>query len=53
MIMAEERRFLKAREAFEQVLRFVEQAQRQDLRIDLLERRTLALLLEVASGVEG
>jgi hypothetical protein len=47
MIMAEERRFLKAREAFEQVLRFVEQAQRQDLRIDLLEREMLALLLQV------
>lgn len=47
MIMAEERRFLKAREAFERVLRFVEQAEQEDLRIDLLEREMLALLLQV------
>ena len=47
MIMAEERRFLKAREAFEQVLRFVEQAQGEDLRIDLVERQMLAMLLHV------
>jgi hypothetical protein len=45
--MAEERRFLKAREAFEQMLRFVDQAQEGDLRIDLLEREMLALLLQV------
>lgn len=45
--MAEERRFLKAREAFERVVQFVEQAQRQGLRIDLVEREALAMLLSV------
>jgi hypothetical protein len=47
MIMAEEERFLKARQAFEQLIEFVQQAEEQDLRIDLLERETLALLLKV------
>lgn len=45
--MAEEEHFLKAREAFERLLRFVQQAEEQDLRIDLLEREALAMLLQV------
>jgi hypothetical protein len=45
--MAEERRFLKAHQAFEGLLEFVRQAEKQDLRIDLLERHALAMLLEI------
>jgi hypothetical protein len=47
VIIAKERQFLKARKAFEQLVRFVEQAQGQDLRLDLLEREALAMLLRV------
>ena len=47
MIIAEERQFLKAREAFERLLHFVQQAEKQDLRIDLVEREALAMLLRV------
>jgi hypothetical protein len=49
--MAEERRFLKAREAFERLLECVDKAQQQDLRIDLLEREVLAMLLKVGFEV--
>lgn len=47
MIMAKERQFLKVRQAFERLLQFVQQAEEQDLRIDLLERDALAMLLKV------
>ena len=47
MIMAEERRFLKARKVFEQLLQLVRKTEVKDLRIDLLEREALAMLLKV------
>jgi hypothetical protein len=47
MIFAEERQILKARQAFERLLKFVQAAEKQDLRIDLLEREALAMLLRV------
>ena len=49
--MAEERQFLKAREAFERLLECVEKSQGRDLRIDLLEREVLAMLLQVGFEV--
>jgi hypothetical protein len=51
VIIAEERQFLKAREAFEQLLHFVRQAEKQNLRIDLLEREALSMLLRVGFEV--
>jgi hypothetical protein len=47
VIIAEERQFLKARQVFERLLEFVQAAEKQDLRIDLLEREALAMLLQV------
>jgi hypothetical protein len=47
VIIAEERQFLKARQVFERLLGFVQAAEKQDLRIDLLEREALAMLLQV------
>lgn len=47
MIFAEERQILKARRAFEQLLEFVQAAEKQDLRVDLFEREALVMLLQV------
>lgn len=49
--MTEERQFLKVREAFERLLQGVEQAQQDDLRIDLLEREVFAMLLQIGFEV--
>jgi hypothetical protein len=45
MMMTEERRFLKVRLVFQQLEQFVQQAERDKLRIDQFERATLAILL--------
>ena len=47
MIFSHERRFLKAFRVFESLLRFMQEAERQDMRIDLVERQTLAKLFEM------
>jgi hypothetical protein len=47
MIMAKEQEFLKARQVFERLLEFVRRAGKQNLRIDLFERETMAMLLKV------
>jgi hypothetical protein len=51
MIMAEEQRFLKVRQVFEQLLKFVEKAKAEDWRIDLFERETFAILLKIGFEV--
>lgn len=51
MIMAEERRFLKVRRVFEQLLKFVERAEKEDLRIDLFEREAFAVLQKMGFEV--
>lgn len=52
MMMTEEQRFLKVRLVFQQFEQFVQQAERENLRIDLFERQALAILLKAGFEAE-